>query len=199
MANANIPRGLVPLAYSSGAPYSGGIQVYYVPPGSPNALFVGDPLVVLDGQADANGVPAVGIATAGASGYITGSMQGVANNAGELVQTVLQNSPVYLPAGQAGYVYVADDPNLVFLVQEDSVGGALAAGAASKNINLVAGAGSLVNGFSGWQAQSSSAGTAATGQMRLLRAYQSIDNAVGANAKWLARINLHTTTNTLGI
>ncbi|ACI52205.1 conserved hypothetical protein [Gluconacetobacter diazotrophicus PA1 5] len=197
--NPNVPRGLKPLAYTSGAPYSGGMQVYYVPPGNPNALFVGDPLVVLDGQADANGVPAVGLATAGASGYITGSMQGVANNAGELVQTVLQNTPVYLPAGQSGYVYVADDPNLVFLVQEDSVGGALTAGAASKNINLVAGSGSLVTGNSGWQIQSSSAETTATGQMRILRAMQAIDNAIGTNAKWLCRINLHTITNTTGV
>ncbi|MBB2177291.1 hypothetical protein [Gluconacetobacter johannae] len=197
--NSNIASGLRPLSYMSGAPYSGGVQVYYVPAGNPTPLFIGDPLVALDGVADANGVPGVGIATAGGSGVITGVMQGVANNAGELVLPVVQNQAPYLPAGQAAYVYVADDPNLVFAVQEDSVGGALAAGAVSKNADLVAGAGSTVNGFSGWQLQSASVGTTATLQVRILRAYQSIDNAVGANAKWLVRINLHSITSPTGI
>ena len=196
--NSNTPFGLRPMAYASGAPYAGGVQVYYVPASNPTPLFLGDPLVVLPG-ADANGVPAVGIATAGASGVVTGAMQGIASNAGELVLPLLQNQAPYLPAGQAAYVYVADDPNLVFAVQEDSVGGALAAAAVSGNVNLVAGAGSPGSAQSGWQIQSSSAGTLATGQMRILRAYQAIDNAIGVNAKWLCRINLHSITSALGV
>jgi hypothetical protein len=197
--NSNSPFGLQPMAYTSGAPYGGGVQVYYVPSSNATPLFLGDPLVALPGVADANGVPGVGIATAGASGVLTGAMQGIANNAGELVLPLLQSQTPYLPAGQAAYIYVADDPNLVFAVQEDSVGGALAAGAASSNIDLVAGAGSVVSSLSGWQAQSSSLGTAATGQLRILRAYQAIDNAIGANARWLCRINLHSITGTTGI
>ncbi|WP_342626914.1 hypothetical protein AAC691_11040 [Nguyenibacter vanlangensis] len=197
--NANSPFGLRPMAYASGAPYGGGVQVYYVPASNATPLFLGDPVLALGGAADASGVPAVGIAAAGASGPITGVMQGIANNAGETVLPVLQNQTPYLPAGQAAYIYVADDPNLVFAVQEDSIGGALPAGAASSNASLVAGAGSTVSSLSGWQLQSSSLGTAAGGQMRILRAYQSIDNAIGANARWLCRINLHAITSTTGI
>lgn len=199
MANANSPFGLKPLAYASGGPYNGAVQVYYVPATNATPLFLGDPLALLDGSADANGVPAVGIAKAGGSGYIVGCFQGIANNAGQAVITLTQNETPYLPAGQAAYVYVADDPNLVFLVQEDSVGGALVAGAASRNVDLIAGAGSTVTSFSGWMLQSSTLATTATLQMRLLRAYQSPDNAIGDQAKWLCRINLHSITNPAGV
>ena len=81
---------------------------------------------------------------------------GIANNAGELVITLLQNQTPYLAAGQAAYIYVADDPNLVFAVQEDSVGGAMVAGASSRNADLVAGSGSTVTSMSGWQLTASS-------------------------------------------
>lgn len=199
MANANTAFGLRPLAYASGAPYNGAVQVYYVPAANATALYLGDPLLVLDNSADANGVPAIGIAAAGGGTYITGTFAGRANNAGELVIPVLQGNNVYLPASTAAYIYVADDPNLVFEVQEDSVGGAMAAGAASRNVDLVAGSGSTYTSFSGWQLDSSTLQTTNTLQMRILRAYQSIDNSIGTYAKWLCRINLHSITNPTGV
>ena len=35
--------------------------------------------------------------------------------------------------------------------------------------------------------------------MRIMRALQQTDNAIGVNAKWLCRINLHTVTHTPGV
>jgi hypothetical protein len=190
----------MPEAYASGAPYNGAFQTYYVPPSYGTALFIGDPVIVVDNSADANGVPAVNKATLGSSNFITGAFIGIVNNAGLLVTPVLQSSPVYLPASVGGYIAVADDPNLLFKVQEDSNGGALAAGAASRNINLSAGSGgSTYSGFSSVQLQSSSLATTNTLQMRILRAYQSVDNAIGNYAKWLCRINLHSITNLTGV
>lgn len=199
MANANSPRGLTPYCYASGAPYNGAFNVYYVPAGNATALFLGDPVIALANSADANGVPAVGIATAGAGNYLTGSFAGIVNNGGELVIPLLQSETPYLPAGQAAYIAVTDDPALLYRVQEDSGGGALTAGAASNNANLVAGTGSTYDSVSGWMLQSSSLGTGATLQMRILRAFQATDNAIGQYAKWLCRINLHSVTNTTGI
>lgn len=198
MANANSPRGLQPYADSTARYFTGGGTVYYVPPSDANNIFVGDP-VIASGLADANGVPAVTLATAGSGNYLTGAMIGLVDNAGALVVPVLQNSPVYRQANVGAYILVADDPDLMFWVQEDSVGGALPAGAASGNADLVAGTGSTVTGFSGWQLQSSSEGTGATLQLRILRALQEPDNAIGTNAKWLVKINLHTLRNATGV
>jgi len=196
MANANSPRGLVPYAFASGAVYNGAFNTYYVPAGNGTALYLGDPVTVIDNSADANGVPAVSIATAGGSNYITGAFAGIVNNGGQLVIPLLQGQPIYLPASTAAYVAVTDDPNLLYMIQEN---GAMVAGAGSRNANLVAGSGSTITGLSGWQLNSSTLNTTATLQMRILRALQESDNAIGTNAKWLTRINLHTVTQALGI
>jgi hypothetical protein len=198
MANNNAPIGIRPYAYMSGAPYNGAVRTYYVPASNATALYVGDPLITLDNSSDANGVPAVGIATAGAGNYLIGSMQGVSNNAGQLTITVQRQSTVYVPAGQAAYIYVSDDPFLLYEVQEDSVGGAMVVGAASRNASLVAGAGNTTTGISGWQLQSSSLNTTAQ-QMRIIQALQQADNAPGnAYTKWLCRINQHQLLNSVG-
>ncbi len=197
MANVNGPFGLRPYAYAWGGPYNGAVSVYYVPATNATALFIGDPIALIGSSSDANGVPGVKIATAGATNYFLGPFLGMANNAGEAVITVQWTTPVYLPASTAAYIYVADDPNLVHAIQEDSVGSALTAAAAGGNADLVAGTGSTVTGFSGWQLQSSSVthGTDATAQLRIMRALQQQDNAIGTNARWLVRTNLNSWTN----
>ncbi len=200
MANANTPRGLQPYAYSWGAPYNGAARVYYVPAGNATALYLGDPVTILNNSSDGNGVQSVGIGTAGSGAYITGAFMGIANNAGQATIPVLQSATPYLPASTAAYVYVADDPNLLWWAQEDSVGGAMVSGASGRNVDLVAGSGSTVTSFSGWMLDSSTLNTTATLQMRILQALQETDNTVAvAYAKWLCKINLHTMNNTTGI
>lgn len=200
MPNPNSPYGIKPYAYMSGAPYNGATRVYYVPANNGTALFLGDPLLVING-ADAFGVPAIGIAAAGSanSSPITGAFQGVANNAGEVTIPVLQGQPVYLPANTAAYIYVSDDPFLLYSVQEDSVGGAMAATAASQNVDLVAGTGSAITGISGWQLKSSTVNTTAALQMRVIQALQEIDNAIGVNCKWLVKTNYSSLLSTTGV
>lgn len=199
MANANTPRGLVPYKYTSGAPYNGAANIYYVPSSYATALYLGQPLIAT-GASDANGIPVVQTATAGATNYIIGAMVGIVDG-GDPVVPVTQGLPVYHPASTSQYILVADDPNLLFWAQEDSVGGAItAATAGTKNIDLVAGAGSTVTGWSGWMLDSSTIGTGATLQMRIVSGLQEADNTIGsAYAKWLVRPNLSSYTNTTGI
>jgi hypothetical protein len=84
---------------------------------------------------------------------------------------------------------VADAADLIFEVQEDSVGGALAAANVGQNASLIAGNN---NGFlSGWMLDSSTAAATNTLQVQLLGLARRIDNAFGTNAKWLVRINNH--------
>jgi hypothetical protein len=198
MANANTPFGLQPYAYSWGAPYNGAVRTYYVPVGNGTALYLGDPVVIITANSDGNGVQTCEIATAGTSNVITGVFMGISNNAGQTTIPLLQSQTPYLAASQAAYIYVADDPNLLFKIQEDSVGGALVSGASGRNASLVAGSGSTVTGLSGWQLDSSTINTTAL-QMRIVQLLQEADNAVGVNAKWLVKANLSSWNTTTGI
>jgi hypothetical protein len=195
MANANVPRGLIPYRRSSGEPYNGAANVYFVSPSFGTDIFIGDPVIIVDNGADANGIPGVQLATAGSSNFITGAMVSRVV-AGQPAEAIQQNFHPFLPANTGGYILVADDPDLLFEVQEN---GAMVQGAPGRNVNLVSGTGSTVTSYSGWQLNSSTLATTNTLQMRIMRLLMQSDNAVGANAKWLCRINLHTTTNQTGI
>lgn len=191
MANTSAPRGLVPVRYASGAPYNGACNRYFVPASDGTALFNGDP-VIINGTGDTNGVPGCIIATAGATNRITGVVVGF-----EPLTT--PTTPLgYRAASTACYVLVADDPNLLFEIQEDAVGGALAVTDIGLNADLVAGTGSTYTKQSAWQLDTSTKGTGATLQMRIDSFQQRVDNEVAANAKVLVRINLPTQTGAAG-
>ena len=198
MANANAPFGLRPYAYRNGAPYAGALRTYWVSSSYGTNIFLGDPLIPT-GTSDAAGIPGVQLATAGAGNYTIGPMQGITNNGGNLVTTLLQSAPVYLPASTGGYITVADDPFLLFLIQENSSPSALSANAAMENAALNAGSGgSTITAESSWQIDSNT-GTTAASQLRLIQVLQQPGNAVGSYAQWLVSINQHSFTNTTGI
>jgi len=200
MANPNVARGLIPVRGAYGNYFNGMGNIYYVPATDANNIFVGDPVIVTGG-ADANGIPVVTLATAGASNYITGAMMGIVPAGGPILPelAVLRDQPVYRPASVGAYILVSDDPGQLYEIQEDSVGGALAATAVSGNANLVAGAGNTINGYSGWQLQSSSLANTATLQLRILRGVQRVDNIIGVNFKWYVKLNLSSIANPTGV
>lgn len=188
MANANTPFGLQPIN-DNGTPWSGQGRMVAFPASQTGNIFRGDPLVPLGGS-DANGVPLVGIATAGAGNVVLGGFIGVSNGPAGSGFTLTRDLPVYRQASLANYGFVCDDPNQLYAIQEDSVGGALAAASAAfENADLVAGAGSTVTGFSGWQLDSSTAATTSTLQLRILGLLRGPDNVIGVNAKWVCRLN----------
>lgn len=196
MANVSGPRGLVPKRYRNGAPFVGPLRKYYVPAGDSTALFIGDP-VIIAGTGDAKGVPAVTRATAGSAGRITGVVCGIANDESLPASNDMMEQG-YRPASTAGYVLVCDDPNVLYEIEEDSVGGALAVTSIGLNADLVAGAGSTDTRNSGFMLDSSTAATTATLQLRIIQLEQRPDVEVGASAKWLVAINLPTETGTAG-
>lgn len=190
MANANTPFGLRPVRHRNGAPYNGGATRYYVPASDSTALYIGDP-VIIAGSADADGVPSVTKATAAGGAYVLGSVVAV--------EPMTTASTTYRPASTLAYVYVADDPDLVYEIQEDAVGGALAAADVGLNADLVFGSGSTVTGLSGAQLDTSTKATTNTLQLRIHGFVQRADNEIGANAKVLVSINLHAQRNLTGI
>ncbi|MDB5584309.1 MAG: hypothetical protein JWR80_9485 [Bradyrhizobium sp.] len=189
MANVSSPAGLVPVRYASGAPYNGACRRYYVPSTDGTALYVGDPVIVA-GSADTDGVPTCTRATAGSAGRVTGAVVGVQNTPSLTTR--------YRAASVSQYVFVADDPNLLYEIEEDAVGGALAAVDVGLNADLASGSGSTVTGLSGFVLDTSTKATTATLQLRIVSFVQRADNIIGANAKVLVRINLPTETGAAG-
>lgn len=187
MANVDAPRGLKPVRYASGAPYNGAFNRYYVPATDSTAIFIGDP-VTLAGSADADGVATV--AQSAAAGVIAGVVVGV--------EAETADSLKYRAASTARYVYVADDPNLLFSIQEDSVGGALAATDVGNNADIVVGSGDTNTGMSGVELDSSDKKTA-TAQLRIVGLDPRPDNEIGANADWLVRIVEHAALTAAGV
>lgn len=193
MANANRPSGLAPVQYRNGSPWNGQAREYYIASNDGSAFAIGDP-VDLSGTGDGNGVPGIVLATAGnnaGANRILGCIVGVGTVYGGALFDPSNLNTIVAPATKtkAYYVLVADDPNIVFEMQEDSDAGALAATDIGINIDLVSG---VNNGYlSGWQLDSSTVNTSANFQMKLWGLAQRRDNAFGTYAKWLCTINLH--------
>lgn len=195
MANANLPRGLIPSRTIRGSHYEGAGSVYFVPATYATAIYIGDPVVTITNQADANGIPVVNLASAGGGTFITGVMVGVIA-AGSPAVPELSTSPTYRPASVAQYILVEDDPATIFEAQMNAT---IAIGAAGRNVDLISGAGTGAN-YSGWQLNASTLQTTNTLQIRLLRPVERIDNDPTLTlAKWLCKINLHTQNNLTGI
>lgn len=199
MANPNLPRGLIPVAHRNGAPYNGAARVYYVPSTYATALFIGDPVIIVTDSSDAAGIQTVQRATAAGGAYTIGPIIGFVSD-GDPVVTRTADQPVYRPASTTSYVLVADDPDLLFEIQEDSVGGSMTVGAAGRNADFIAGAGSTASGYSGWMLDSSTLNTTNTLQLRIIQPVRRPDNDVTDTlGKWLVSINLHSMRNLTGV
>lgn len=185
MANADAPFGLRPVRYLSGAPYNGAANKYYIPAtDTDSAAFIGS-LVKLTGGADADGIPVV-TANVSTGNPVVGVVVGVVPET--------RDSLTYRANSTARYVWVADDPTLLFEVQEDSVGGALAATAAGATCQLTGfTSGSTTTGLSAIELDSSNVSETSDtdDDVRIISLVQRPDNAVGTNAKWLVRLNVH--------
>jgi hypothetical protein len=190
MANANTPFGLAPVEYLSGSPWNGQCRRYYIPSTDGNAFAIGD-VVVLAGDADAKGIASITLATPGSAvlGVIVG-MGGEKYGGPSVDPSNLNTTIIPATKTKAYYVLVADDPNIIFEVQEIGTGTTLTSAAVGLNANLVAGTN---NGYlSGWLLTNSTEATTATLDVKLLGLSQRVpDNTFGAYAKWNVLLNNH--------
>jgi len=189
MANSDTPFGLKPVRYLNGSPWNGQFRVYYVPSTDSTAIFKGDAVKQASTGADSTGkYAAVTQATAGDA--IRGVVIGFGSTPYQMYcPTDLENK--YRAASTAMYLAVVDDPNVVFEVQEDSVGNSCPATDVGFNANLVVGSGSTSTGVSGMELDSSSAASTATLQLKIMGLVDREDNELGDNAKWEVIINNH--------
>lgn len=188
MPSTSAPFGLDPIRYRDGKNYTGAVNRYYVPSSDSTALYVGDP-VQLAGSASADGVPTITRATAAGGNYILGVVVGF--------EPATQIPLPYRAASTAMYVLVADDPDLLFAIQEDAVGGALAVTDVGLNVDLIAGSGNAYTGQSGFLLDTSTKNTTNTLQLKI-EGIDALD--IGSTyQRALVSINLHQRANTTGI
>lgn len=114
-------------------------------------------------------------------------------------------------AGEDGYIgfrkastqkiaYIPQERSTVYLVQEDSDGGALTSGAAEGNIDFVAGAGGDTSTFqSSMRLDSSTVAVTGTLPLRIIELDDSQDNEVGNFALWKVQLNQDAYINTTGL
>lgn len=194
MANLNRPFGLRPIRSGNGSPWCGEVQLYHIPSTDGTEYHIGDP-VTLAGTGDATGVPSVsiGVPSAPILGSIT-SVHPVKPIRPSLIGLANDLETTNIPAAKSRdyYVMVVNDPDIIYLIQEDSVGGALAVTDIGANIDFAVVAPSEDFQYSGTVIDSSTVGAGVGLSLKLLGQEQrDADNEVGDFADWLVRINNH--------
>jgi len=192
MANLNAPKGLVPSRYLDGSAWNGAVNLYYIPQADGSAYYGGD-VVKSAANADANGVPA--IAKALGTDTLRGVLAGVAvanPGAPSLIGTNLDLSIQFIPAVKLRdyYVWVVDDPAVIFEVQDNGLS-TIPATSANKNASLTIAVPAGAGQNSATVLLNSSVAVTAALNMKLMGRVQRADNEPGPNAKWLVKINQH--------
>jgi hypothetical protein len=216
MANVNKINGLSPVGYLNGAVYTGQARMYAIPVADTTASYAIGDIVQSRGSSDSNGIPyVIKIPAASASSFVAlGVIVGVAvADAGvSLVGTSLSLENTFIVAGtrtNVRYVYVADDPNLLFEAS---------AGLTATNITLAkmrynTGIGSFFSGadqtyaidqnasvttllspsapYSNIILSSATVNTNNTLPIQMLGLAQKPDNGIGSYARILCRFNSH--------
>lgn len=192
MPNANKPSGLTPVKYLGGADWDGRGQMYYVASNNTDILAIGDP-VKLSGDGDATrGIP--GIALAAAGDTVVGVILAIGTfpDGGPYIDAN-NLSLVKAPATktQAYYALVADDPNIIFEIQEVGTGTFLTSAEIGLNVNFIAASPGTGVNVSQFLLNNVGEATTSTLNCKLLGLARRSDNAFGQYAKWLVLINNH--------
>lgn len=195
MANTNRPFGLKPVRYRNGTPWTGQARHYHVPSSHGTAIYIGDP-VDLTGTSNTAEVTCLGgtfpiatladvtLATLADGNYTCGVVVGV--------EAVNRESTIYREASTDRVLLVADDPDLIFEVQDDGAT-ALAATSVGLNAILESGTGSTTTGLSGYVLDTNGDAPAAdaSNMLLIMGLSKRLGNEVAAYAVWEVMLNMH--------
>ncbi len=182
MANTDAPFGLTPIGTTDGSDYHGKLREVEFLATDAVAAFIGD-LVKLTGTGGTDGkTPVVAQAAAGDSSVgVLVSLTPTFEDEGSLTTN-------HRLASTSRKGFAAFGSDVLYAIQEDSVGGSLVTGDIARNVDVVVGAGDTITGISGMEIDSDSV-VDATAQLRLRHVQRAIDNALGTNARWIVNIN----------
>jgi len=185
--NTNAPNGLRPVKYINGGDYEGRVTQYAIASGYATAIGRNDPVAVL-----ADGTIGIGVA----GSQCRGVLQYVEFYSTDGTFNRQNNWPASttVKTGTVPLAFVADDPNLLFDVQEtDGSSGAgtpLALADRNLNINFVIGAPNTA-GISTTSINNTTENTTSTLNLKIIGLSDYPGNAVGNYANWLVTWNTH--------
>jgi hypothetical protein len=195
MANTAAPFGLRPVRYLNGSQWTGQARHYYIPSGDGTAYFIGDPVDIVGDSNDAEvnviggsfpqaTLSEIGLATLADGNYCIGCIVGFA--------ATNRDSPIYGAASTERVALVADDPNLIFEIQDDGAT-ALTADSVGLNAIMQSGSGSTVTGLSGYVLDTNgTAPSADASNMLLIQGLSKrLGNSLAVSAIWDVQISMH--------
>ena len=193
MANPSAANGLAPVRYMNGAMWNQQANLYVIPSTDGSQYGIGD-IVKPAAGSDANGVP--NIAKAAASDVPLGVIVGIdpVLTAGTSLQgTSLTLETIAIPAtkSKAFYVYVVDDPNVIFEIQCNNTSTLTASSTINKNANAVVANPASGSPFSGTQLDNTTFNTTNSLMFHVLGLVQRPNVDFTANAKLLVKFNTH--------
>jgi hypothetical protein len=210
MANPAAPHGMNPVAYTNGAPWTGKANLYHIQSTDTIAYYIGD-IMQLVPSAGANGSThgSDTLGVANVTGFALGAV-----TAGSLIGPIVgvQVAPIGIGAGGAQgqnvnlnvmsvpatktydyYVWIADDPNLVFEIQSDAVTTLVQATTVGENAGFTAAAPATTFGpMSGTVLTGASLNTTITLPLKVVGVPSRPNiTLVSINVPLLVRINTH--------
>lgn len=197
MANTIAPSGFT--VVKSTSMYTGQNNVYYIPSTDTNQYGIGDAVKAVTGG-DTNGIAAVtkstGVSGEYQRGVIVGVLPvqavGIPNLQG--LPLTLENINIPVTKTRGYYVFVDDDPNAIFEIQDDG-STVLTASACNKNALFTPTNPTSPVQISATVLAGATIATTATFPLKVLGLSQRPGgpqpNALGAYARWLVKFNLH--------
>lgn len=196
MANSAAPFGLRPVRRLDGAAWTGQARHYVIPSDDTNNYFIGDP-VDLTGNSNTTEITVIGGGT-----FAPGTLSEIAlATLADTNQTIgpivgfaptSRDSAVYGPASTVRVALVADDPNLVFEIQDDGAT-ALTADSVGLNAIMQSGTGSTITGRSGYvlDTNGDAPEANASNMLLILQLSKRMGNEIAAFAIWDVILGVH--------
>lgn len=184
MANANAPRGLIPVRGVESQYVTGGPRLYSHAAADATQLFVGDPVKISGTTQTINGVTTADVVRAASGDIMDGVVVGFLPSS--------RDSLSYGAASTAYNVFVDDDPNSLFEIQDVNTGTPLTVNDVGLNANLLIAAGNTFTGTSGVTLDNTSEATTGTLDVKIIDLVNRADNDISTSPlKFLVRLNRH--------
>jgi hypothetical protein len=190
MANATAPRGLTPVRGVNSQYVTGGPRLYSHAAGDGTALHVGDPVKITGAVQTINGVTTQDVIRAATGDVIDGVVVGFMPSS--------RDSLSYGAASTAYQLFVDDDPNSLFEIQDAITGTGLTTAAVGLNVDFVVNAGNTYSGTSGVTLNNATEATTNTLDLKIIDVVNRPDvDQSTTPLTFLVKINRHRHANQL--
>lgn len=184
MANTNSPFGLRPVKGLNGQVVTGAPRLYSHLASDGTALFIGDAVKLAGTSSTTNGVTTPDVVRAATGDVICGVVVGI--------NPTSRDTLGYGAASTAYTLFVDDDPNTLFEIQDVNSGSALTVNDVGLNANFVVAAGSTYTNMSGTTLDNTTEATTNTLDLKLVDVVNRADvDNTSSPLRFLVRINRH--------